>query len=115
MYNLTKERLRFHTKGRGNGYVVTLGGKRFYVSGDTEDVPEMRSLKDIEVAFVCMNLPYTMDVKQAARGVLIFRPRIVYPYHYRGQGGTRSDLEMFRALIGDDQPIEVRLRDWYTE
>jgi L-ascorbate metabolism protein UlaG (beta-lactamase superfamily) len=56
-----------------------------------------------------------MDVKQAARGVLIFRPRIVYPYHYRGQGGTKSDLEMFRALIGDDQPIEVRLRDWYTE
>ena len=55
------------------------------------------------------------DVKQAARGVLIFRPRIVYPYHYRGQGGTRSDLEMFRALIGDDQPIEVRLRDWYAE
>ena len=115
MYNLTRERLRFHTKGRGNGYVVTLGGKRFYVSGDTEDIPEMRSLKDIEVAFVCMNLPYTMDVKQAARGVLIFRPRIVYPYHYRGQGGTKSDLEMFRALIGDDQPIEVRLRDWYTE
>ena len=115
MYNVTKERLRFHTKGRGNGYVVTLGGKRFYVSGDTEDVTEMRSLKDIEVAFICMNLPYTMDVKQAARGVLIFRPRIVYPYHYRGQGGTKSDLEMFRALIGDDQPIEVRLRDWYTE
>ena len=115
MYNLTKERLRFHTKGRGNGYVLTLGGKRFYVSGDTEDIPEMRTLKDIEVAFVCMNLPYTMDVKQAARAVLIFRPRIVYPYHYRGQGGTKSDVKMFRALIGDDQPIDVRLRDWYVE
>ena len=115
MYNLTKERLRFHTKGRGNGYVLTLGAKRFYISGDTEDIPEMRSLKDIEVAFVCMNLPYTMDVKQAARAVLIFRPRIVYPYHYRGQGGTKSDVELFRALIGDDQPIDVRLRDWYVE
>jgi L-ascorbate metabolism protein UlaG (beta-lactamase superfamily) len=115
MYNLTKERLRFHTKGRGNGYVLTLGAKRFYISGDTEDIPEMRSLKDIEVAFVCMNLPYTMDVKQAARAVLIFRPRIVYPYHYRGQGGIKSDVEMFRALIGDDQPIDVRLRDWYEE
>ena len=54
-------------------------------------------------------------MKQAARGVQIFRPRIVSPYHERGQGGTKSDLEMFRALIGDDQPIEVRLRDWYTE
>jgi L-ascorbate metabolism protein UlaG (beta-lactamase superfamily) len=115
MYNLTKERLRFHTKGRGNGYVITLGGKRFYVSGDTEDIPEMRNLKEIDVAFVCMNLPYTMDVKQAARAVLIFRPRIVYPYHYRGQGGTKSDLQMFRSLVGDDLPIEVRLRDWYAE
>ena len=74
-----------------------------------------RSLKDIEAAFICMNLPSTMDVKQAARAVLIFRPRIVYPYHYRGQGGTKSDVEMFRALIGDDQPIDVRLRDWYVE
>src|SRR5438309_2988652 len=60
MYNLTAERLKFHNKGRGNGYVVALGGKRVYLSGDTEDIPEMRALKNIDVAFVCMNLPYTM-------------------------------------------------------
>lgn len=74
-----------------------------------------RSLKEIEVAFVCMNLPSTMDVKQAARAVLIFGPRIVYLYHYRGQEGTRSDVEMFRALVREDQSIDVRLRDWYVE
>ncbi|MDB6037306.1 MAG: metal-dependent hydrolase, partial [Verrucomicrobiales bacterium] len=64
MYNLTPDRLKFHSKGRGNGYVLTLGNKRFYISGDTEDIPEMRALKNIDVAFVCMNLPYTMTVDQ---------------------------------------------------
>jgi len=107
-YNLTPERQRFHAQGRGNGYVLTLGGKRVYLSGDTEDVPETRALKDIAVAFVCVNLPYTMDVEQAARAVREFRPKIVYPYHCRG-----SDLEKFKKLVGDDRGIEVRLRDWY--
>ena len=107
-YNLTPERQRFHAQGRGNGYVLTLGGKRVYLSGDTEDVPEMRALKDIAVAFMCMNLPYTMDVEQAARAVREFRPKIVYPYHCRG-----SDLEKFKQLVGADRGIEVRLRDWY--
>ena len=108
MYNLTPERKDFHTKGRGNGYVVALGGKRIYISGDTEDIPEMRALKNINVAFVCMNLPYTMDVNQAASAVREFRPRIVYPYHYRG-----SDVEKFKSLVGNDRGVEVRLRDWY--
>ena len=108
MYNLTQERLKFHNKGRGNGYVLTLGGKRVYISGDTEDIPEMRALKNIDVAFVCMNLPYTMDVNQAASAVREFRPRIVYPYHYRG-----SDVEKFKSLVGNDRDVEVRLRDWY--
>jgi len=107
-YNLTPERQRFHAQGRGNGYVLTLGGKRVYLSGDTEDVPEMRALKDVDVAFVCVNLPYTMDVEQAAHVVREFRPKIVYPYHSRG-----SDLEKFKKLVGDDRGIEVRLRDWY--
>ena len=108
MYNLTADRLKFHNKGRGNGYVVALGGKRVYISGDTEDIPEMRALKNIDVAFVCMNLPYTMTVEQAANAVREFKPKIVYPYHYRG-----SDTEKFKQLVGNDSGVEVRLRDWY--
>jgi len=108
MYNLTPDRLKFHTKGRGNGYVVTLGGKRIYISGDTEDIPEMRALKNIDVAFVCMNLPYTMTVEQAADAVKEFKPKIVYPYHYRG-----SDTAKFKQLVGENSGTEVRLRDWY--
>ncbi len=107
-YNLAPDRLKFHAKGRGNGYVLTLGGKRIYVSGDTEDTPEMRALKDIDVAFLCMNLPYTMSVVQAASAIEAFRPRIVYPYHYRG-----SDLDRLKELLAKDKDIEVRLRDWY--
>ncbi len=108
-YNLTPDRQRFHSKGRGNGYLLSLGGKRVYISGDTEDIPEMLALKNIDVAFLCMNLPYTMDVKQAARAVRTFKPKIVYPYHYRG-----SDLEQFKQLVGTDAGVEVRLRDWYA-
>lgn len=108
MYNLTADRLKFHNKGRGNGYVLTLGNKRVYLSGDTEDIPEMRALKNIDVAFVCMNLPYTMTVEQAANAVREFKPKIVYPYHYRG-----SDTEKFKSLVGADGNIDVRLRDWY--
>lgn len=110
MYNLTEERLKFHTKGRGNGYVLTVADKRVYISGDTEDIPEMRKLANIDVAFLCMNLPYTMSVEQAADAVRAFRPKIVYPYHHRG-----SDLEKFKSLVGDDLSIEVRIRDWYPE
>src|SRR5947207_7628736 len=108
MYNLTADRLKFHNKGRGNGYVVALGGKRVYISGDTEDIPEMRALKNIDVAFVCMNLQYTMTVEQACSAVREFKPKIVYPYHYRG-----SDTEKFKQLVGSDGGVEVRLRDWY--
>ena len=98
----------FHDKGRGNGYVLTYGGKRFYFSGDTESTAEMRGLRDIDVAFVCMNLPYTMPPDEAADAVRAFHPKIVYPYHYRG-----SDLSVFKnALVGTG--IEVRLLDWYS-
>ena len=110
MYNLQRGPAPgklYHDKGRGNGYVLTLGGKRFYFSGDTEGVPEMRNLKNIDVAFVTMNLPYTMPPAEAAEAVKAFKPKIVYPYHYRG-----SKVEDFtEALKG--QPIEVRVRDWY--
>jgi len=113
MYNLTADRQQFHPKGRGNGYIVMLGGKRIYISGDTEDIPEMRHLTNIDAAFVCMNLPYTMDVEAAADAVLEFKPKIVYPYHYRGKGGM-SDLEEFSSIVGaGDGNIEVRLLKWY--
>jgi L-ascorbate metabolism protein UlaG (beta-lactamase superfamily) len=109
MYNLTEERLQYHDKGRGNGYVVTLGGRRIYISGDTEDIPEMRALEDIDAAFVCFNLPYTMTEEQAASAVREFAPTIAYPYHYRG-----SDVEEFASLVGTDGGVEVRVLDgWY--
>ncbi len=113
MYNLTPDRQAFHVKGRGNGYLLTLGGTRIYISGDTEDIPEMRALQNIDAAFVCMNLPYTMDVAAAADAVLEFKPKVVFPYHYRGKGGM-SDLDEFRSLVAKDpNNIEVRLLDWY--
>ena len=113
MYNLPESPTAMHTKGRGNGYVLNIGGKNIYLSGDTQGIPEMRSLKDIDVAFVCMNLPYTMDVKEAADAVLAFKPKIVYPYHYRGRGGL-SDVNAFKSLVdAGNKGIEVRLRDWY--
>jgi L-ascorbate metabolism protein UlaG (beta-lactamase superfamily) len=99
----------FHDKGRGNGYVLTYGGKRFYFSGDTEGVPEMRALTNIDVAFVCMNLPYTMPPEEAAEAVKAFHPRIVIPYHYRG-----SDLGVFQKGL-EGTGIEVRLLNWYPK
>ncbi len=111
MYNLPENEDSRHPKGRGNGYVLTMGGKNIYISGDTEDIPEMRALENIDIAFVCMNLPYTMDINQAASAVLEFKPGIVYPFHYRGQ-----DTEAFKALVNEkNKEIEVRLKDWYPE
>lgn len=113
MYNLREEASRFHQAGRGNGYVLEKGGVRVYFSGDTEDIPEMRALQDIDMAFVCMNLPYTMTVEQAADGVLAFRPRKVYPYHYRGNPEV-SDVKRFAELVRQGNPgIEVVQLDWY--
>jgi len=98
----------FHDKGRGNGYILTLGDKRVYLSGDTECIPEMQALRNIDVAFVCMNLPYTMTPGEAAGCVNGFKPKIVYPYHY-GQ----SDLQEFTGAVQGTQGVEVRLRKWY--
>jgi L-ascorbate metabolism protein UlaG (beta-lactamase superfamily) len=98
----------YHPKGRGNGYIITLGGKRIYVSGDTECIPEITALKNIELAFMCMNLPYTQTPQEAAECVKKFRPAMVYPYHYRGQ-----DPQVFADALRDEKGIEVRLRDWY--
>ncbi|UJH67142.1 MBL fold metallo-hydrolase [Allomuricauda sp. SCSIO 65647] len=113
MYNLREEALKFHQKGRGNGYVLNKNGKRIYISGDTEDIPEMRGLKDIDIALVCMNLPYTMPVESAADAVLEFKPKQVYPYHYRGRPDV-SDVNKFKRLVNDGNPaIDVVQLDWY--
>jgi L-ascorbate metabolism protein UlaG (beta-lactamase superfamily) len=109
-YNLTRGPAAgklFHDKGRGCGYIVTYGGKRFYFSGDTEATPEMKALKNIDVAFVCMNLPYTMTPEEAADAVRAFHPKVVYPYHYKG-----SDTAAFKKAL-DGTGIDVRLIDWY--
>ena len=113
MYNLREEALKFHEKGRGNGYVLNIDGERIYFSGDTEDIPEMRSLENIDKAFVCMNLPYTMTPESAADAVLEFKPKSVYPYHYRGKPDV-SDVSKFKMLVNSDNPeIEVVQLDWY--
>jgi L-ascorbate metabolism protein UlaG (beta-lactamase superfamily) len=106
-YNTPEDRLQYHPQGVGNGYLLSFGDKVIYVAGDTEDIPEMRALTGIEVAFLPMNLPYTMTEEQAADAVGAFKPRIVYPYHYQG-----SDPQKFADLVGD--AAEVRLIDWYA-
>lgn len=110
MYNLPDDESSRHKKGRGNGYVIDFGGKLVYLSGDTEDVPEMRNLENIDIAFVCMNLPYTMDVFQAASAVVAFKPAVMYPYHHRGQ-----DIQKFKAIVDlAEIDTEIRLKDWYS-
>jgi len=97
----------YHERGRGVGYLLTYGGKRFYISGDTEGIAEMRALKNVDVAFVCMNLPYTMTPDEAAEAIKAFKPKVVYPYHYRN-----SDLSALeKGLAGSG--VEVRIRNWY--
>ena len=113
MYNLPESEDSRHTKGRGNGYILSIADKTIYISGDTEDIDEMRALKNIDVAFICMNLPYTMSIDQASDAVLEFQPSIVYPFHFRGQGGL-ADVEKFKAMVNTaNKNIEVRLRNWY--
>lgn len=113
MYNLREEAKKFHEKGRGNGYVLNMGDQRLYFSGDTEDIPEMRSLKNIDKAFICMNLPYTMTIESAADAVLEFKPASVYPYHYRGRPDD-SDVNAFKELVYSGNPdIKVVQLDWY--
>ncbi len=108
-YNAT-----YHPRPTCNGYVVTLGGKRIYISGDTGDVAETRALPNIDVAFVCMNTPYTMTVSEAITSVRAYRPKVVYPYHYRNlAGNATTNAAYFKRQLGTDLGIEVRLRKWY--
>ena len=110
MYNLERgpqPGQLYHTKGRGNGYILSFGNQRIYLSGDTACIPEMKQLRDIDVAFVCMNLPYTMTPEEAAGCVNAFKPKVVYPYHYGD-----SDLNAFKEAV-TDPGIQVRILDWY--
>ncbi len=109
-YNLSSS---FHPKGNGNGYLLTIGGCRVYVSGDTEDTPAMHALREIDVAFLSMNQPYSMTIAQALSAVREFQPRVVYPEHYRNSNGTYADLAGFKRQLGQELGIEVRLRKWY--
>lgn len=107
-YNIVHKRPNgnpFHPKGQGNGYVLTLGGKRLYVAGDTEPVPEMAALKDIDIAFLPMNLPFTMTPEMTAQAARTIRPGILYPYHF---GDT--DTGRLGKLLKGEPAIEVRVR-----
>lgn len=113
MYNYPEATSSPHTKGRGNGYLIEKDKFRVYVAGDTGPIPEMRSLRNIEIALIPMNLPYTMSVQEAASAVVAFKPKHVYPYHYRGQEGL-SDVNEFKRLVNEgDAGIDVQLLDWY--
>ncbi|MEW5816566.1 MAG: MBL fold metallo-hydrolase [Spirochaetota bacterium] len=105
-YNTTSGRDRFHPKGRDNGYILTIEGKRLYIAGDTEDVPEMKNLKNIDIAFLPMNQPYTMTPEQVAEAVKMFHPAILYPYHY---GDT--DVSKLSALLKTIPGTELRIRN----
>lgn len=113
MYNLPETAESKHPKGRGNGYLLEHKDQRLYIAGDTAGIPEMRALKNIDIAFVPMNLPYTMSVEEAADAVLAFAPKVVYPYHYRGPNGL-SDVAKFKKLVeAKNKNIQVVLADWY--
>lgn len=106
-YNIINKRpdgLAYHPKGNGNGYIITYGGKRFYIAGDTENIPEMGDLKNIAVAFLPMNLPYTMTPQMAALAAKSFTPAILYPYHF-GETNPKLLTDLLK-----DTPIEVRIR-----
>ncbi|MGY9046119.1 hypothetical protein P775_25430 [Puniceibacterium antarcticum] len=112
-YNITEGRENFHPMGRDNGYVLSFEGFRVYISGDTEDTPEMRALENIDLAFLCMNLPFTMDAEAAASAVAEFKPSYVYPYHFRGRDGGTQDPEAFASMVGD--AVEVKIANWYPD
>lgn len=104
-YNTTEGRDRFHPKGRDNGYVLDIGGRRIYIAGDTEDIPEMAELKDIDIAFLPVNQPYTMTPEQAASAARTIKPKVLYPYHY-----GETDISVLPGLLKDLPEVEVRIR-----
>jgi len=114
-YNIRPDAQMYHPKGRDNGYLLENGGYIVYVAGDTEGTDEMKALTNIDVAFVPMNMPYTMAPEDAAQAVLAFKPKVVYPYHYRSPDGL-SDVQKFKDLVAAGDPnIEVVLANWYPQ
>lgn len=114
-YNVREEALQNHPEGRDNGYILSDGNTRVYFSGDSGPTEEMRSLQNIDIAFVAMNLPYTMSVENAADAVLDFAPKTVYPYHFRTPEGF-SDVDEFARLVREgNSEISVSILDWYPE
>lgn len=108
-YNLVHKRENgqpFHPKGEGNGYIITFGDKRVYVAGDTENIPEMKALKNIDIAFLPMNLPYTMTPAMVADAAKAFKPKVLYPYHF-----GETDLSQLDKLMTDCPSVEVRKRN----
>jgi len=106
-YNIVNERSKgqpFHPKGVGNGYIIKTGDKKIYVAGDTENTPEMKALKEIDVAFLPMNLPYTMTPAMVADAAKAFNPKILYPYHY---GDTNTD-EIIKLMKGTNTEVRIR-------
>ena len=108
-YNTTEGRTGFHPKGRDNGYVLSMGGRRIYISGDSEPTPEMLALKDIDIAFLAVNQPYTMTVEQAVEVVEALHPQIFYPYHY-GQTDTKTDMVLLSMLVDEIGDVDMRIR-----
>ncbi|MBN1700071.1 MAG: MBL fold metallo-hydrolase [Spirochaetales bacterium] len=105
-YNTTAGRSNYHPKGRDNGYILSLGGKRVYIAGDTENTPEMQKLENIDIAFLPMNQPYTMTPGQVAEAVSAFKPGIVYPYHY-----GKTDTSLLTGMLARQDHTEIRIRD----
>ena len=105
-YNTTPGREQFHPKGRDNGYILTLDGLRIYIAGDTEDIPEMADLKDIDIAFLPCNQPYTMTVDQVVNAAKIIKPKILFPYHYNETPVHKISMQLFK------EGIKVMIRDY---
>ena len=105
-YNTTPGREKFHPKGRDNGYVLTLGGFRIYLAGDTEDISEMADAKDVDVAFLPVNQPYTMTPEQAASAARTVKPKVLFPYHY-----SETPIQQVRIRLAGTG-IDVRIRDY---
>ncbi len=104
-YNVTEGHLMYHPKGRDNGYVLMMGGSKVYLSGDTEDIAEMKLLKDVDIAFISINQPYTMTIEEACHATSMILPHILYPYHF-----TDTDVHQLEVALDKIKNIEVRMR-----
>ena len=105
-YNTTSGHEQFHPKGRDNGYILTLDGLRIYIAGDTEDIPEMADLKDIDIAFLPCNQPYTMTIDQVVKAAKIIKPKVLFPYHYNDTPVNKITMQLYK------EGIKVIIRDY---